>query len=306
MDHCELSKKWLAKLTKLNAAVGRGDCRGKAPHKPLLILCILDLVENGEFFQKCFSRSPGLVLRFKSYGSIVADRWPSRLDIRLPFFYLKSQGFWNPLDSEKRQAQSPEYCVACEMHPEFFRLIEDREFRINARILLLTKYFEPVERIAFFESLGIDHAEPSIEVAKKAMQDAENFAKRKGRSAKFSVRVCSEYRYTCALTGYRCVTGDGSTIVDAAHIVSWAESQNDDPYNGLALSKNAHWLFDQGLWSVDDQYRIIVNERRFTEEGSEMIKLASRNGKELYFDSSSKMRPSLEYIRKHRKQFKFI
>jgi len=31
----ELAKKWLGKLTKLNAAAGRGKCRGKASHKPL-------------------------------------------------------------------------------------------------------------------------------------------------------------------------------------------------------------------------------------------------------------------------------
>lgn len=41
----KLAKKWLGKLTMLNAAAGRGKCRGKAPHKPLLLLCLLDMVE---------------------------------------------------------------------------------------------------------------------------------------------------------------------------------------------------------------------------------------------------------------------
>jgi hypothetical protein len=41
----ELVKKWLAKLTRLNPASGRGQCRGKAPHKPLLLLCLLDMAE---------------------------------------------------------------------------------------------------------------------------------------------------------------------------------------------------------------------------------------------------------------------
>lgn len=81
------------------------------------------------------------------------------------------------------------------------------------------------------------------------MEESVEAAKRKGRSARFAVRVVSEYRYTCALTGYRCLTSDGATIVDAAHIEQWAKTQNDDPANGLALSKNAHWMLDEGLWT---------------------------------------------------------
>ena len=41
-------------------------CRGKAPHKPLLLLCLLDLAEAGELAGRTFTRTAGLVLRFKS------------------------------------------------------------------------------------------------------------------------------------------------------------------------------------------------------------------------------------------------
>ena len=67
MDADKRAKHWLGKLTRLNPANGRGDCRGKAPHKPLLLLCLLDMVEAGEFPARAFTRSPGLVLRFRSY-----------------------------------------------------------------------------------------------------------------------------------------------------------------------------------------------------------------------------------------------
>lgn len=42
------SSEWLARLTRLNPATGRGECRDKAPHKPLLLLCLLDMAESGE------------------------------------------------------------------------------------------------------------------------------------------------------------------------------------------------------------------------------------------------------------------
>jgi len=44
----ELGKMWLGKLTRLNPAPGRGHCRGKAPDKPLLLLCLVDMAEAGE------------------------------------------------------------------------------------------------------------------------------------------------------------------------------------------------------------------------------------------------------------------
>ena len=299
------SKHWLGKLTRLNPATGRGACRGKAPHKPLLLLCLLDMVESQEFPARAFTRSPGLVLRFRSYGALVADRWPARLDLKLPFFHLKTQGFWEAFDSAMRSAGSPDTCAVCEMHPELFELLADAGFRLKARVVLITKYFDPAERTALFESLGIQGGDAGPPSASRVMQEADEAAKRKGRSARFAVRVCSEYRYTCALTGYRCITGDGATIVDAAHIEGWAEHQNDDPGNGLALSKNAHWMFDNGLWSADTDLRVIVNTRAFTEHGPEAFRLGSFAGRHLQFDPAAKLRPSSECLRRHRRQSGF-
>ena len=296
----EMAKKWLAKLTQLNPATGRGECSGKAPHKPLLLLSLLDMSENGELPSRSFSRSPGLVLRFRSYGTISADRWPTRLDLRLPFYHLSSQDFWEPLDAEMRRARSPESCVVCDMNTELFELLSDPGFRLKAMMVLIAKYFPPNERIALFESLAIQHAEDSTNVVSEALHEATEAAKRKGRCARFAIRVCSEYRYTCALTGYRCVTGEGTTIVDAAHIEAWSYSRNDDPTNGLALSKNAHWMFDEGLWTVDDDMRVVVNMKRFDERGPEFLRLANIAGRHLQFDPAAKLRPALAPLRRYR------
>lgn len=299
---------WLGKLTRLNPATGQAACRGQAPHKPLLLLSLLDMAESGEIASPAFTRSPGLVLRFRSYGSIIADRWPNRLNPRLPFYHLSNQGFWQPFTAEMHPARSPDSCVVCEMHPEFFALLSDPGFRLKARMVLISKYFEPAERVALFEGMGLQAGTGDgtsagsaklADRAKRVLGDALEAAKRKGRSARFAVRVVTEYRFTCALTGYQCMTESGS-IVDAAHIEAWAKSQNDDPCNGLALSKNAHWMFDEGLWSVDDQFRIIVAKDRFTEQGPETMRLHSLAGRHLQFNPSAKLRPHLDLIRQHR------
>jgi len=57
----ELGKKWLGKLTRLNPASGRGQCRGKAPHKPLLLLCLLDMAEASELPGRTFTSITNLV-----------------------------------------------------------------------------------------------------------------------------------------------------------------------------------------------------------------------------------------------------
>lgn len=90
-----------------------------------------------------------------------------------------------------------------------------------------------------------------------------------GREVRFRVAVSAAYDYTCALTRYRLTTVTGASIVDAAHIHQFADSRNNDIKNGIALSKNAHWLFDQGLWAISDDYRVIVAAGAFKESAIE-------------------------------------
>ena len=297
----ELAKKWLGKLTKLNAATGSGKCRGKAPHKPLLLLCLLDMAEAGELAGRTFTRTAGLVLRFKSYGALVSERWPTRLDMRMPFFYLRTQGFWQAFTLEMTTAQSPESCFVCELHEEFFDLLADADFRLKARLLLVSRYFEPRERVALLVSLGLcvdgaDRNEPRIAALNK---EAEEAARKKGRSARFAVQVVSRYKFTCALTGLSCLTADGAAIVDAAHIEPFAETQNDDIENGLALCKNAHWMFDEGLWSVRRDGRVMLAPQRFTENGPEGLRLQPYAGRLLQFAAGVTMRPNPKYFGQH-------
>ncbi len=294
--------RWLAKLTKLNPATGRGEMSGKAPHKPLILLSLLDLAEKGELQSRAFARTPGLALRFRSYGTLVADRWPNRLDLRLPFFHLSSQKFWVPLTIDRQGATSPDDCVVCEMDPEFYALLADPDFRLKARLVLVAKYFEPVEQVALFETLGLKQSATGAGAAEWALGEASANARRKGRSAWFQVRIVDDYRHTCALTGYQCFTAEGYSIVDAAHIESWAETQNDELDNGLALSKSAHWMFDQGLWTVDDGLRVEIHPERFKEAGPEAHRLQDAAGRSLRFDPRSKLRPSPESLRRHRKR----
>ena len=298
--------RWLAKLRHLHPAIGRGTCRGLAPHKPLLLLALLDQIEDGELAERRFTRNPGLVLRFRTYGGLVSDRWPTRLDIRMPSYYLRSQGFWTAHQEDQSPARSPDTCFACEMDTDFFRAVLDPGFRLDARLLLIDTYFTPTEQIALLESMGLGkYRDEHHPLRTKVIVEAEKAAEKKGRSARFAVQVVACYHYTCALTGLRCMTADGASIVDAAHIDPWSKSRNDSLTNGLALSKNAHWSFDQGLWSVDKNALVIVALNRFTEGGPEQLILKNYSGRNLTFTPGSTLRPDPESIARHRERHGF-
>jgi putative restriction endonuclease len=110
-------------------------------------------------------------------------------------------------------------------------------------------------------------------------EEAEEDARKKGRSARFAAEVVSRYRFTCALTGLCCLTTDGTTIVDAAHIEPWAENGNDDIQNGLALCKNAHWMFDEGLWSVQADGRVAAGALQVHGERAGVVKAGAEGGR---------------------------
>lgn len=295
------ARRWLGKLTRLNPATGRGHCSGKAPHKPLLLLSLIDMAERGEITQRAFTRTPGLVLRFKSYGALVTERWPTRLDLSMPFYHLSSQQFWQAFTAEMLPARSSESSLLCDMHEEFFDLLGDADFRLKARLLLVHHYFTKTEQVALLACLGLVGTRGATlpDVAQLSREAAES-AKQKGRSARFAVQVVSTYRFTCALTGLCCVTADGAAIVDAAHIESWATSRNNEVTNGLALSKNAHWMFDEGLWSVRSDGRVVVADRRYTEQGPDQLRLAPYAGRLLQFAPGVALRPDSMRFAAHR------
>jgi len=104
----------------------------------------------------------------------------------------------------------------------------------------------------------------------------------------------------CALTGYRLITLNSGTIVDACHIHQFASSRNNDPTNGIALSKNAHWLFDNGLWSLRDDYTVLVADRHFSETGESAHTLGLMRDKQITLPANIAYRPAQQHLEWHR------
>ena len=95
-------------------------------------------------------------------------------------------------------------------------------------------------------------------------------------------------------------TLDGETAVEAAHIYPFAQSYDDSIGNGLSLCPLHHWTFDKGLFSIDDNYKMIVS-KNFDESGNEAFLIKNLETKEILLPKEKPFRPSLTMIRWHRK-----
>ncbi len=286
-------EKWLRVLANLR--VDRKD--NIAPHKPLLLLVVAELAEQKKL-APMFPLTGELVFRFLAFWTVVAERRSQKPDVRLPFYHLGGDLIWNPLDEESKPTTDRRRVFAAQIEPEFFECIHKVEFREQMRRILIAKYFiDPSERAALYDLVGLPI--PPDEIVKADAQKYEA-ARERGREARFRLTVVPAYNYTCALTAYRLTTVKSGSIVDAAHIHQFAKSGNNDPRNGIALSKNAHWMFDAGLWSLDDEYRVIVAASRFDEAGNEAFMLKKMINKRILLPADGNFWPAKAHLAWHR------
>lgn len=275
--------------------------KGVAPHKPLLLLVVLELAKSGLVMKRNLHLTPDLAFRFSVYWSIVAHRRSQPPDIRLPFHHTRSSKLWTTLKSDGSDSNHRDTTTSIQLSGDFFDALQSPDFRQLAGQVVISGYFEHAEQVALYELAGIETPSDTAPIDKIAM-DADEASRSNGRTARFRVDVVAAYCHTCALTGYRVTTITGHSIVDAAHIHQFASSRNDDPQNGIALCKNAHWLFDLGLWSIDADYRVIVAKGAFDEDCPTQESLVSLHGRQLNLPRDKKRWPVESNLAWHREK----
>lgn len=104
--------------------------------------------------------------------------------------------------------------------------------------------------------------------------ETETRTARKARDRAFRNRVLQQYDYRCAFTARKYISPLSQKIVglDAAHIVPVQYSGTDHPANGIPLSKDLHWAFDNGLLGVSEDRCILVPDSVCALEGNEFLR----------------------------------
>jgi len=145
---------WLHKLATLKIDRARGDA---APHKPFLLLMLLEMSDRGEISTPALSLSPDLAFRFSTFNSVIAARKRPPLELRLPFHHLKSSGIWQPLMADGKPSPDRKLTVKARFDPDFFACLKDAAFREKAKQVLIETppYFLDDERVALRSMLRI-------------------------------------------------------------------------------------------------------------------------------------------------------
>ena len=275
-------QKYVQKMKRLRV----DRAHGVAPHKPLLLLTVIELIERGQIQKNKIPLSPDLAETFMRYWSKVTDRRPN---IALPFFHLKSDGFWHlhpnagyekalsVTDRITAVSRLREVIAYASLDDDFFVLLTDtgdreiiRQTLIHVYLLDFKQAIESLiaegQQISEYEQLLISEVEHPFSPQKPTTPVPEE---EPIRSAGFRQAIMGLYDYACAVCRLRIVTIDGESATDAAHIIPFRISQNDDVRNGVSLCKLHHWSFDKGLISLSKNYQILVSplmsDRRPTE-----------------------------------------
>lgn len=252
----------------------------RAPHKPLLLLAVIDLIAQGIIKTNFIEFTPDLGELFTIYWSRVMPP-DQRSNIVLPFYHLNSDKFWQHIPKPGMEAvlvatrqirgvaQLKEIVLGVKLDDDLYFLLCREESRNLLRTVLIENYFAPELRAGLVEQ-GIINKEAfqySQELLEKSRHlqvqediDTEAYAPAV-RDQAFRRVIVSVYDHRCAVCGIRMLTPDGHTVVDAAHIVPWSLTRNDIVQNGMALCRLCHWTFDEGLISVSGAYAVIVSKQ---------------------------------------------
>lgn len=250
----------------------------RAPHKPLLLLSVLDLFEQGEVKSNLIELGPDLGELFAQYWNAVLP-FDRRGNLALPFFHLRSEGFWSLLPRRGREealgsasqirslSRLQETVVGARLDEALHEILHVRNSRDWLRSVLIETYFAPglrgslaeqgaVNREAFLYSRELLERRGEQAVGEAVAEDVYRPA---ARDQGFRRAVVTAYAHRCALCGIRVRTLDGHTVVDAAHIVPWNIGRDDRPANGMALCRTCHWTFDEGLLRISSAYEIFAS-----------------------------------------------
>lgn len=292
--------------------------RGCAPHKPILLLSLIQCFQNGIYNSKHITLTPELVQAFRfNWKQLVTTKHSCQFTY--PFFHLSSEGFWTlqPKTGFEKSIKNSAWMTSSIRHIEAaleFVVIDDElsillKDKLSCEALLsaiLNKYF-PNTKSLFLSS--VDYIQKGFEQLSNptdpGMQPTDNEDEIYIRGGIFKKLIPQIYNNTCAISRSRSNSVISNlSMIDACHIVPFSESHDDSVSNGIALCPNLHRAFDRGLISISDEYTVLVS-KGLIEDNSSPFNLSQFNGKPILLPYSEKLYPSLEKIAIHRLKFGF-
>ncbi|SOD88944.1 HNH endonuclease [Spirosoma fluviale] len=310
-------------FTNLNT--GGGKIKESAPHKPLILLSVIQGYGSNLLTDNTIPITPELTSIFKSnWNNLVTTG--HTLSFAMPFFRLKNEdGNWwqlaaNPgcelwvqtgdLSNFSSLSNAVSYA---EIDPNLAQLLLNDNTRTILRQALLDKYF-PGKSITIasdgnatlneikremLEETPIEYSD-RIKRLKKRLNAETYEIEIHSRETFFRREVVKLYDDRCCITGVRVSAPYSFSMVDACHIVPFYKTFNNHPTNGIALCPNLHRAFDKGVISIDDDYSVIVSPT-FVENDASIYSLKALAGQKIELPRSKDYLPDVEALEWHRK-----
>ena len=134
-----------------------------------------------------------------------------------------------------------------------FNRIIDRGLPSNIDLLPRQDVDEPLGPIHHFEEERVPY---QFEIVRDR---TATLTSRPIRDRSFRKNILEAYQSRCCFSGLKLINGGGRAEVEAAHIRPVEYGGPDAVANGLALSGTAHWMFDRGLLSLEDDYSLKIS-----------------------------------------------
>ncbi len=298
------------KFTKLKQG---GTAYGKAPHKPVFLLTLIELIEKQLISENRVYITPELVATFKENFALLV-KTAHKDDFTQPFFYLQGEKFWflrpKPafiIDTYIRSVQTlSDRLDFAFFSGDLYTLLTQTYSRLYLKNILLDTYFTDTKadflRIKNDGRSYLTDLETYLLNEKEAiyisLQPVEDEETRFVRGGLFKKLVPKVYDFTCAISGMKVIAVDGSSLVEACHIVPISISGDDKVTNGIALCPNLHTAFDKGMVAVDERLRIVVSPS-LADNVASSYNLRQFHGQSLRLPFGEVHYPKLENFRWH-------
>ena len=298
---------------------------GLAPHKPIMLISIIELIQKGFIDTNKIFISPELVLAFKNNWNKLVDT-PHIPNFALPFFHLKNEPFWHlatysGLEGVLTNSKSiksfkslKENVIFAEIDKELFELLSNPVQSQLFSEILLDKYFQSTKanfyqngveveqlriELQFFNEPKEEYQQHIVELKQRLNEDEyeeEIFI----RGGLFKRTIPKLYNNGCCISGMCIETTKNIQMIDACHIVPFSISNDDTIPNGISLSPNLHRAFDRGLITINNEY--IVRVSPVVIDNESVYSISQFEGTKITLPNEEKWFPSLEYLSWHNKE----
>lgn len=276
-----------------------------SPHKPCMLLAVIDLAEAGDLESNRIRYEPALLDRYSEYFAAVRTE-TDHPNSYFPFFHLKGEPFWHlvaidgrepflaALKSARRHRDVQENVDHVRLDDALHQLLQQSKPRQRLRDVLIARWF-PGRDAGVRTVIGRRAPENDAERAIRTGEEIAPTVDRPVRDSAFRRVVLEVYDYRCAATGMRLLVPGVGALMDAAHLIPFAQSRDDSPTNGIALTPTFHRALDRYLIAPGPDFKWHVS-KALDARISDYKPLLDLNGQQILFYGEERYRPSKDAL----------